>query len=133
MRLTSVRLLVDDFPACHAFYAGLLGLTPRFGDGDGPYEEFDDGTGGAAHIAMFKRGMMAEAIDGMSKRGPSTCGDPVVLTLEVDDVDQVARDLTDKGVTFVAEPKDQPAWRLRVAHLRDPSGNLIEINAPLRT
>lgn len=31
-----------------------------------------------------------------------------------------------------AAPQDQAAWVLRVAHLRDPEGNLIEINAPLR-
>jgi hypothetical protein len=40
--------------------------------------------------------------------------------------------LSGRGVQFVTEPHDQEAWVLRVAHLRDPEGNLIEINAPLK-
>lgn len=58
--------------------------------------------------------------------------DKVALTFEVADVDASFRELSGKGVIFTTEPHDQEAWVLRVAHLRDPEGNLIEINAPLR-
>jgi catechol 2,3-dioxygenase-like lactoylglutathione lyase family enzyme len=130
VRLTSVRLLVDDFEACHDFYARILGFTPRFGGGDGPYEEFD-AHGGV--VALFTRPLMAEAVDTVPRKvSAGACGDAAVLTLEVDDVDATALRLAGQGVTFVSEPRDQPLWRLRVAHFRDPCGNLIEINAPLR-
>jgi predicted enzyme related to lactoylglutathione lyase len=32
MRLTHVRLLVDDFAACFRFYRDVAGLAPTFGD-----------------------------------------------------------------------------------------------------
>ena len=129
MKLTSVRLLADDSDACHDFYARVLGLTPRFGDPDGPYEEFEAGGG---VIALFERGLMAEAVEGVPRKVGSNCGDPAVLTLEVADVDATAAAPADEGVAIVAEPRGEPAWRLRVAHRRDPCGNLIENNAPLR-
>lgn len=129
MKLTSIRLLVTDFDACHRFYVDIMGFTPRFGDPDGPYEEFDTGSG--ALLALFKRELMAAAVPGMTEKPGKTCGDSVVFTLEVDDVDRVFNDLTEKGVIFDGEPRDQPVWRLRVAHFRDPCGNLIELNAPL--
>jgi lactoylglutathione lyase len=47
-------------------------------------------------------------------------------------VDATYADLKARGVHFVTEPADQEAWVLRVAHFRDPDGNLIEINAPLK-
>jgi predicted enzyme related to lactoylglutathione lyase len=53
------------------------------------------------------------------------------LIFAVDDVDEEVRRLTDLGVKMVSEPQDQEAWGLRVAHLRDPEENLIELNKPL--
>jgi lactoylglutathione lyase len=32
VRLTHVRLLVDDYDACFRFYRDMLGLEPTFGD-----------------------------------------------------------------------------------------------------
>ena len=45
--------------------------------------------------------------------------------LEVDDVD--ARSLARHEAHVVRAPVDQPDWGGRVAYLRDPSGNLIEL------
>jgi predicted enzyme related to lactoylglutathione lyase len=59
-------------------------------------------------------------------------GDQAVLTFNVADVDATHKQLSAKGVQFVNPPHDQEAWVLRVAHLRDPEGNLIEFNAPLK-
>lgn len=47
MELAQVRLLVGDFPACHRFYADVLGLKPQSGASDGPYEKFSPATGSA--------------------------------------------------------------------------------------
>jgi len=128
MKFTTVRLLVTDFPACHKFYEKILGLKPRFGGPDGHYEEFETGNG--VMVALFPRDMMMTALD---TTGTGTTGDDrVVLTCEVDDVDLVAAYLKTHGVKLVHEPTNQPLWHLRVAHFRDPSGNLIEINAPLK-
>ncbi len=130
MKLTSIRLLVSDFYACHKFYVDVMGFNPLFGDPDGPYEEFDTGNG--AVLSLFKRELMAAAVDGMAEKAGKGCGDAAVFTLGVDDVDRVAADLAEKGVTFISDPHDQPEWRLRVVHFRDPCSNLIEINSPMK-
>ena len=44
--------------------------------------------------------------------------------LEVDDVDAAVAGLEEH---VVRAPVDQPDWGGRVAYLRDPSGNLIEL------
>jgi hypothetical protein len=36
-----------------------------------------------------------------------------------------------RGAQFVADLTDRPDWGIRTAHLRDPDGNLIELNSPL--
>jgi predicted enzyme related to lactoylglutathione lyase len=71
-----------------------------------------------------------ESVAGVTISGEQMA-DKVALTFEVDDVDETYNRLSSKGVHFVTEPHNQEAWVLRVAHLRDPEGNLIEINAPL--
>ena len=58
--------------------------------------------------------------------------DAAVLTFGVDDVDTACSALKAKGVVFTTTPHDQPEWHIRVAHLRDPDGRLIELYSPLR-
>jgi lactoylglutathione lyase len=41
--------------------------------------------------------------------------------------------LRSKGVEFLNEPHDQEAWYFRVVHLKDPGGNVIEINHSIAT
>ena len=57
--------------------------------------------------------------------------DHAAIVIQTDNLDSVVSTLLAKGVTFVTEPKDHPAWTIRAAHLRDPDGNLIELFAPL--
>lgn len=57
--------------------------------------------------------------------------DRAALIIEVDDVDALAEKLKNSGVSLVNEPMDMQQWVIRVAHFRDPAGNLIEINEPL--
>jgi catechol 2,3-dioxygenase-like lactoylglutathione lyase family enzyme len=40
MRLTHVRLLVDDFAACFRFYRDVVGLARTFGDETSGYADF---------------------------------------------------------------------------------------------
>jgi len=51
---------------------------------------------------------------------------------EVPNVDRASQELKTKGVVFETEPMDRPEWGIRTAHFRDPDGNLIEINQPLK-
>ncbi len=112
MRLTHVRLLVDDFGECFRFYRDTLGLEATFGDQEGPYASF--GTEPAT-LSIFTRAGQAETVD---LRGS---GDGALVPLEVDDVDAAARRFG------LAEPTSRPDWGIRVTYLRDPSGNLLEL------
>ena len=57
-------------------------------------------------------------------------GDSTLTVLEVDDVDAVVERLREH---VAADPVDQPEWGGRVAYLRDPSGNLLELFQVLQT
>ena len=54
-----------------------------------------------------------------------------MLVFEAADLDSTVEALKARGVHFVAELQDRPDWGIRTAHLRDPEGNLIELNSPL--
>jgi lactoylglutathione lyase len=112
VRLTHVRLLVDDFGTAFRFYREVLGLEPSFGDESGPYASF---TTEPATLSIFARAGQRETVD------LRTPGDGVVVPLEVDDVDETARALG------LDEPTSRGDWGIRVAYVRDPSGNLLEL------
>ncbi|HET7481546.1 MAG TPA: VOC family protein [Actinomycetota bacterium] len=122
MRLTDVRLLVDDVAAVARFYRDVLGLEQRL-DAD-VYVEF---TGERATLGIYRRDLMASVVGGSLDPIPATAPDRALLAIEVDDVDASYREVTGRGGSFVTEPQDQKTWGLRVAHLRDPAGNLIEL------
>jgi len=115
VRFSQVRLLVDDPAAAFRFYRDELGLAIAFGNEGEPYASFDTGTG---TVALFSREGQGEVVE------LRAAGDSTLLVLEVDDVDM---DVARLGARVVAGPVDQPEWGGRVAYVRDPSGNLIEL------
>jgi catechol 2,3-dioxygenase-like lactoylglutathione lyase family enzyme len=61
----------------------------------------------------------------------AVCQDNHTVILRVPDVDKAFEELRRKDVTFITEPQDRSDWGIRTAHLRDPDGNLIELNCRL--
>jgi catechol 2,3-dioxygenase-like lactoylglutathione lyase family enzyme len=114
VKLSQVRLLVDDFAGCFRFLRE-LGLECSFGAEDEDYASFSAGVG---TVALFRRAGQ-DAVVGLRAAGDST-----LVVLEVDDVDAEAARL---GNAVVRGPVDQPEWGGRVAYLRDPDGNLFEL------
>ena len=115
MKLSQVRLLVDDFGESFRFYRDVLGLQTSFGEDEGPYASF--ATEGGA-IAIFERGGQAEVV------GLRLPGDGAVVVLEVDDADAEVERLREHVVAGLV---DLPDWGGRVAYLRDPDGHLLEL------
>lgn len=125
--LTHVRLLVDDFKVAFHFYRDLMGFDYRAGDESGPYVEFFAGN---IVLSLLLRNRMSQVLS-VGYAGKLAQYDPVVLCFNVANVDAMVARLRPQGVTILLEPQDMPEWSLRVAHFRDPEGNLIEINQPL--
>ncbi|GAA2874544.1 VOC family protein [Streptomyces mexicanus] len=127
MELTQVRLLVDDFAACYRFYADVLGLEPQSGADRGPYEKFSPGAGSAG-IALQDRAMMAQVLGALGDR---VTGHRSLVVLRVDDLDACCAEITGRGATLLHGPAPMTD-RMRVAHLEDPEGNLVELQQWLR-
>jgi predicted enzyme related to lactoylglutathione lyase len=145
--LTQFRILVDDFSTSFRFYRDVLGLKPQEGHPEtGPYGCFK-GDGTDTDIALFDRAMMAASLGlpGDRKPGAADHGrsqghdrdrdrdrdrdydyDHAVLVFRVDDVDAAYAEATAHGAVPAGEPKDQPGWGMRVAHIRASEGTLIE-------
>jgi lactoylglutathione lyase len=122
MELTQVRLLVTDFPACYRFYRDVLGLKPQFEAEGGPYAKFSPDEG-AAGIAMQDRAQIAEVL---GEFGREAEGHRSLVVLRVDDVDTYAGEIAARGAVLVNGPAPMTD-RMRVAHLRDPEGNIVEL------
>jgi lactoylglutathione lyase len=127
-RFLSTRLLVVDFAACYRFYRDALGFLPVIGSEHDAYADFDVGP---SKLSLIDRHVMSAAL-GTSGRFPAdVVADPVCLVVGVDDVDVAWAHLQGIGVRLAAGPTDHREWGTRTAHVRDPDGNLIELNQPL--
>ena len=131
MRLDNVRLLVDDFDECFRFYRDTMALKVTWGREGGGYASFDAGEG--SRLSIFPRREMAEAIGPSGLATDGRGQDRSVLVFGVDDLDSTLARLRSRGVKLTAEPADHRDWGIRTAHIRDPDGNLIELNSPLPT
>ena len=126
MKLTTVRVLATRFAETVAFYRDVLGIPIRADAG--VYVAFD---AGGFELGVYGREMMADIVDSMVP-GTSPTNDGLLINLEVEDLDAAMSALSSKGVSFETEAHDQPDWGMRVVHLRDPEGNLIELYERLR-
>ena len=123
------RLLVSNFAECFRFYRDVMGFKVTWEDDN--YASFTDGERNEAAFALFRRQMMAAVVGTANLPSESVCQDRTALIFEVEDIDQTFEKLSGQGVQFVAGPEDHPDWGIRSAYLRDPDGNLIELNSGL--
>jgi catechol 2,3-dioxygenase-like lactoylglutathione lyase family enzyme len=130
MDFNHIRVLVTDFARSFHFYADELGLPVEEGDPEGVYASF---TTPSAHISIYPRSWMAAAVGAPDTKPDTPTPDAVVLALDVESVDGTFERLSGQGVSFLNEPHDRPDWGIRVVHLRDPDGLLIELNETLPT
>lgn len=122
MELAQVRLLVMDFRGCYRFYRDVLGLKPQFEAEDGPYAKFtcDEGSAG---LALQERAQLARVL---GEPAVPPAGHRSLIALRVDDLDAYCQQITGRGAVLAHGPAPMTD-RMRVAHLTDPEGNLIEL------
>lgn len=129
MKLTHVRLLVNDFDACFRFYRDVMGFQVQWGAEGADYASFRGR--GEAMVALFGRQAMADTLGDGTLPSEAPCQYRSMLVFEAADLDSTIRALKARGAHFVTDLQERPDWGIRTAHLRDPDGNLIELNSPL--
>jgi predicted enzyme related to lactoylglutathione lyase len=112
-------VVTNDLERLLAFYTGLLGAEEvmRFPD-DGP---------------VFYVGLtLGDSELGLSSDAGVVPGDPgrMLLSIEVPDVDAVLPKVEGLGGTAPGPANDMP-WGQRVAHIKDPDGNVVNLTQQL--
>ncbi|MDR0230667.1 MAG: VOC family protein [Dysgonamonadaceae bacterium] len=131
MKFNNVRLLVKDYEKCFKFYTEKLGLEATW-NLEGCYASFKVAEG-IEGLALFVSDLMAPAVGNTDKSQPTDCREKMMISFEVENVDETYKALLAKDVTFINQPTDMSDWGMRVVHLRDPEENLIELYTPLTT
>jgi len=131
MKFSNIRLLVKDYKKCFKFYTEKLGLEAAWDLGD-CYASFKVAEG-IEGFAIFVSDLMAPAVGNADKSQPTGCREKMMVSFEVEDVDEIYKTLLAKDVKFINQPTDMSDWGMRVVHLRDPEENLIEFFTPLVT
>lgn len=131
MKFNNVRLLVKDYEKCFKFYTEKLGLEAAW-NLEGCYASFKVAKG-IEGLAIFVSDLMAPAVGNMDKSQPTDCREKMMVSFEVENVDETYNALLAKNVIFINQPTDMLNWGMRVVHLRDPEKNLIELFTPLKT
>lgn len=127
MKMTYVRLLVDQFDDCFDFYSKVMKFETTWGSKGDVYASFQAGE--STMLSLFKKELMREHIGG----GAAVTGEDhkAMLIFEADDVDATYVRLLGKDIACINAPHDMPGWGIRCFHLQDPENNLIEINQKL--
>lgn len=126
MQLTHIRLLVDNYKECFLFYRDVLGFDVSWGDEDSNYVDFKFS---GVTLGLFDRKQMVEAIK-EEYVAQFELVDRTALIFQVPNVEGAYQTLKNK-VEFITDPTEQRDWGIKVAHFRDPAGNLIEIYEPI--
>ncbi len=126
MKLSNIRLLVNNFEQSFVFYNELLNLKCTWGDKNSNYASFDLGL--SSGLSIFKANLMKEAINVQIVEKEHVLNNKFVIVIEVDNVDNTYKELKNRSIEFIIKPKNMQEWGgMRVAHFKDTDGNLIEI------
>jgi predicted enzyme related to lactoylglutathione lyase len=112
-------IVTADLDRLLAFYSGLLGAEEvlRFPE-EGP---------------VFYVGLeLGDSELGLSTDASVVAGDPgrMLLSIEVPDVDALLPHVAELGGTATSDANDMP-WGQRVAHIKDPDGNVVNLTQTL--
>jgi catechol 2,3-dioxygenase-like lactoylglutathione lyase family enzyme len=118
--VTAVTLFVEDLPAAKAFYAAVFSVPLRFEDADSAVFDF-----GNMLVNLLRVEAAPELVEPatVAARG---AGARVQFTIEADDVDAIAGELTRRGVTLLNGPMDR-SWGVRTLSFMDPGGHIWEV------
>jgi catechol 2,3-dioxygenase-like lactoylglutathione lyase family enzyme len=119
-QINAITLFVEDVAASKTFYQSAFDLEP-----------FDDGetnVGFRLKDMYFFLTLSSKAPDMIAplSAGAAGNGPRHVFAIIVNDVDAVAAELKDKGVSLVNGPDDR-SWGMRTLNFADPDGYIWEV------
>ena len=113
-RISYITLWVHEYDACLSFYRDVLEIPLETADEN--FAQFvTEGTKLYLHRSGDKTPLRTQALE---------------IHFEVPDVDAAYNSLLRRSAQFEQSPANMP-WGTRMAALRDPEGNAIEIVGPL--
>ncbi|MDX3327500.1 VOC family protein [Streptomyces sp. ME02-6979-3A] len=118
--ISAITLFVDDLDVTKRFYREVFGVPVVFEDDNSAVFEF-----GNTLINLLRTTAATELIE-PARVAQADAGSRLQLTLPVDDVDAMCKELAARGVTLLNGPMDRP-WGIRTAGFRDPGGHIWEI------
>ncbi|WP_194836938.1 VOC family protein [Nocardia sp. XZ_19_369] len=127
MRFHGVNLMVDDVQKTVDFYDDAFGMKPGFADPDGTFTvlTFPGETPGPGSVVLAVE-HWSKIEDFASPTPPSA----VRIGLEFEDVDAAYKKALAAGATSAKAPIVRP-WGQKIAVVKDNSGFLIELCAPV--
>jgi catechol 2,3-dioxygenase-like lactoylglutathione lyase family enzyme len=120
----NTRLYVDDYETCLQFYTDILGLDVSFHSKIDRYAEL---TKGATKLTIMCRGKVKEYFGTQTPVYFGVQNDAIALSFGVKDVDEACKYLAEKGVVIISFPWNFADWGVKLALVRDPEGNLVEL------
>jgi catechol 2,3-dioxygenase-like lactoylglutathione lyase family enzyme len=119
-KLAGVTLVQERLDEAKAFYAEVFELQAAFEDERNAVFKI-----GETIIHLLDVGAAPNLIGPGAVAAPSA-GHRAQLTIQVDDVDGLCRQLEQRGVRLLSGPMDRP-WGIRTANFEDPGGHLWEV------
>lgn len=123
-RYTYTRLNVENFQACKSFYQEVMGLNIKFEDDMDEYVEFD---ANAIRLTLFNRKKLTDFIPTSEPLSYDPHNAQVVLSFQVQNLDDAIAYLKSHGVEILAPATNYPDRGFLSTCFRDPDGNLIEL------
>lgn len=115
-----ITIFVGDLSASRAFYDKVFGWTVVYEDDASAVMKLQN-----VMINMLKCSKASELIAPLAPR-TDNAGTNALLTIRVDNVDEICSDLRKHEVPLLNGPMDRP-WGRRTAAFSDPDGNVWEV------
>lgn len=121
------RLFVDNYEICLQFYRDLLGLEVSFISQIDRYAEL---TNGKTKLTLMCNSKFREYFGSQIQVSFGQKDDAIALCFQVKNVDEACKYLKQNKVEIVSQPWSFLDWGIKIALVRDPEGNLIELTQP---
>ncbi len=119
-KLGGVSLVQERLAEAKAFYTEAFELQAVFEDEDNVVFKI-----GETVVHLLGVGAAPDLI-GPGPVAAQSAGHRAQLAIQVDDVDNLCRQLVQRGVRILSGPMDRP-WGIRTANFEDPGGHLWEV------